>query len=158
MILRKIKRFLGLASDDDGRRSERDVTVQERSDTETEAAASTESVVDEEFTQSDATDQAEAAEAAEPESADEPTDAESTAVETGDAAGDEPESEPEEEDNSAPVDEIKGIGPAYSERLGEVGIETVSDLLGADAEEIVERTTVPEKTVRKWIDRASDYE
>lgn len=181
MILRKLKRLLGLGSDEDGGRSERDVTVQERdeADAESEAAvkgvgesdeepvgggesdepvaagtdadASTESMVDEEFTQEEPSGRAEPAEAAgqapdegeteaEPESPD-------VEVEEDEAAG---------TDDSPPVDEIRGIGPAYSERLGEIGIETVADLRGADPEEVAERTTAPEGTVQKWIDRAHD--
>lgn len=195
MILRKLKRLLGLDSgSNDSGRSERDVTVQGHEDTDaeneaavkgadtsddesadaasdddapeesvedgesdepvaagTDAGASTESLVDEEITEEDPAGRAEQAEAAGQES-----------DETSDE--DEPESpdvDVEEEagaDDSPPVDEIKGIGPAYSDRLGEIGIDTVADLRGADAAEVAERTTAPEGTVQKWIDRANDHE
>jgi len=194
MVLRKIKRLLGLGADDSDGRSERDVTVQDRSDAdaETEAAvkgtdessettaddgdevesvdeaideaepdaepvaadtdadASTESLVDEEIAQEEPAGRAEPAEAAGPGAEDETTDVEETGADV--------EEEAEPADDSPPVDEIKGIGPAYSERLAEIDIVTVADLRDADAEEVAERTTAPEGTVRKWIDRANEYE
>lgn len=193
MVLRKLKRLLGLGTSEGGDRSERDVTVQsDEVDTETEAAvkgvdtdeevaepvaagtdadASTESLVDEEEAQAEAAGRAEPAEAAGPDAEHESTD-----VEEADVDVDEPDAEKTVEDEvaeaeaeeaaeeeeagagAAPVDEIKGIGPAYSERLGEIGIETVADLAAADAADVAERTTVPEKTVRKWIDRANAEE
>ena len=173
MVLRKIKRLLGLGSDDSDGRSERDVTVQERSDADTQneaavkgtdepgdtgddepaaagtdADASTESMVDEEIAQEEPAGRAEPAEAAGPGAEDETTDIEETGAAVEEAT--------EADDDSPPVDEIKGIGPAYSERLAEIEIHTVADLREADAADVAERTTVPEKTVRKWIDRAND--
>lgn len=200
MILRKLKRLLGMGSGEDGGRSERDVTMQEREDADagteaavkgidesaegeeavgagavdepvaagTDADASTESLVDEEEAQAEAAGRAEPAEAAGPDATDETTD-----VEEADADVDVPDAEKtvedeiadetaqeaaETEDEPRPVDEIKGIGPAYSERLAEIGIETVADLVAADAADVAERTTVPETTVRKWIDRANARE
>jgi len=183
MILRKLKRLLGLGADEDGSRSERDVTVQGRdeADAESEAAvkgvdesdgeadesiedgasddpvaagtdadASTESLVDEDIAQEEASSRAEPAEAAGQESdEDDDSEPESPDVDIDDA-------ETDDADDSPPVDEIRGIGPAYSDRLAEIGIETVADLRGADAEEVAERTTAPEGTVRKWMDRADE--
>lgn len=197
MVLRKLKRLLGLNSSEDGGSSERDVTVQSGAENEaavkgvdtdddggepvaagTDADASTESLVDEEEAQAEAAGRAEPAEAAGP-----GAEQESTDVEDADPEVDEPdaektvedevadaEAEEEEEtadeaaaadeaeadDDGTPVDEIKGIGPAYSERLGEIGIHTVADLAAADAADVAEQTTAPEKTVQKWIDRAND--
>lgn len=191
MVLRKLKRLLGLGTSEDSGRSERDVTVQGgEADAETEAAvkgadteeeeaepvasgtdadASTESLVDEAEAQEEPSGRAEPAEAAGPDAEDE-----STEIEEAEADVDEPDAEKtvedeiaeeeaeaaeaEQADEGTPVDEIKGIGPAYSERLGEIGIETVADLAAADAADVAERTTVPEKTVRKWIDRANGEE
>ncbi|MFW5949294.1 MAG: helix-hairpin-helix domain-containing protein [Halolamina sp.] len=200
MVLRKLKRLLGLDSSSENGRSERDVTVQQGEDADTgtesgvtgvdedgdgagdgdeetpetdevsddddaseidgdeaadpvaagtDADASTDSLVDEEAAQDDPTARAEPAEAAGQDDEEAETDAEETTD-----AGDEQAAA----DDSASVDEVKGIGPAYSERLGEIGIETVDDLAAADAADVAERTTVPEKTVRKWIDRAADHE
>jgi len=117
---------------------------------DTDADASTESLVDEEIAQEEPSGRAEPAEAAGPDAEDETTDVEETGPEEKEAV--------EVIDDSPPVDEIKGIGPAYSERLGEIGIETVADLQGRDAAEIAERTTAPEGTVQKWIDRADDWD
>ncbi|QWC19649.1 helix-hairpin-helix domain-containing protein [Halorubrum sp. 2020YC2] len=107
----------------------------------TEAAASTESLVDEE---AGATDDAgtEADEGAEP--------AEAAAGEADDAAVD-------GDDRGPSVEEIKGIGPAYAERLASIGIETIDDLAGADAAEVAEGTSVGEKRAATWIDRASEF-
>jgi len=60
--------------------------------------------------------------------------------------------------DGTPVEEIKGIGPAYSDRLDEVGIHTVDQLAAADPADLAERTTVSEKTVSKWVDRATDHD
>jgi predicted flap endonuclease-1-like 5' DNA nuclease len=51
---------------------------------------------------------------------------------------------------------IKGIGPAYGDRLEAVGIDTVADLATADAGEIAAETDLSEKRVSGWIDRARD--
>ena len=188
MVLRKLKRLLGLGTSEDGGSSERDVTVQSGdADAENEAAvkgvddesaepvaagtdadASTESLVDEEEAQAEAAGRAEPAEAAGPDAEHESTDIEETDVDVDESdaektvedevADAEAEEAAEADDDGTPVDEIKGIGPAYSERLGEIGIETVADLAAADAAEVAERTTAPEKTVQKWIDRANDAE
>ena len=122
---------------------------------ETDAAASTESLVDEAEASDDAATKAEPAEAAGPESDDVTTDIDE--VEPGDD-GDEETNDEDDPGADVPVDRIKGIGPAYAERLGEIGIETVADLAAADAEEVAERTSVSEKRVGRWIDRAVEFE
>lgn len=120
----------------------------------TDADASTESLVDEAETEEHPESRAEPAEAAGPGADDETTDVdevdpteehESPEVDTGDADAD-----------GTPVDEVKGIGPAYSDRLAEIGIHSVEQLAAADAEEVAGRIAVAEKTVGKWIDRAQD--
>lgn len=129
-------------------------TVDEPVATATDAGASTESLVDEAETQEHPESRAEPAEAAGPGAEDETTDvaevdpAEEPAspdVDTGDADAD-----------GTPVDEVKGIGPAYSDRLAEIGIHSVDQLAAADAEDVAERIAVAEKTVGKWVDRAQD--
>ena len=56
--------------------------------------------------------------------------------------------------DSVPVDDIKGIGPAYSDRLAAAGVETVSDLAAADAADLAQETDISEKRLQGWIDRA----
>ena len=101
---------------------------------ETEAAASTESLVDGEGAAADeATEQAEAA-----------------AGEAADVAVD-------GDDRGPSVEEIKGIGPAYAERLAGIGIETIDELAEADAAAVAEETSVGEKRAATWIDRANEF-
>jgi predicted flap endonuclease-1-like 5' DNA nuclease len=100
---------------------------------ETEAAASTESLVDEEVGDDGAAEPAEAATSG----------SDDVAVDDG--------------DRGASVEEIKGIGPAYAERLASIGIETVDDLTEADAAEVAEGASVGEKRAATWIDRASEF-
>lgn len=52
------------------------------------------------------------------------------------------------------VDEIKGIGPTYAERLGEAGIETVADLADSDLDDVAGRANVPRGRLETWIERA----
>lgn len=53
-----------------------------------------------------------------------------------------------------PVETITGIGPAYAERLGDAGIETVDQLAAADAADLAGETDIPESRVQEWIDLA----
>ena len=84
-------------------------------------------------------------------------DEEEEATETDETEADEDEeAEPATavENADEPVDTIKGIGPSYAERLADIGIETVGDLLEHDAEEIAAETDLSEKRVGRWLDRA----
>ncbi|WP_254280170.1 helix-hairpin-helix domain-containing protein [Haloarcula marina] len=67
-----------------------------------------------------------------------------------------PEAEPDD-GSSLPVTEIKGIGPAYAERLSGLDIESVGDLAAADAADIAAETDLSESRVAGWIERAQDY-
>ena len=74
----------------------------------------------------------------------------------------EPESPAEDTDEAVEgsddsVTEINGIGPAYAERLSDVGIETVGELAAADAAEIDAETDLSEKRVADWIEQAQAY-
>jgi len=60
-------------------------------------------------------------------------------------------------DGSADVENIKGIGPTYAERLAGIGIETVEELAAADAADVVEQTSVSEQRAARWIDRADAF-
>ena len=55
------------------------------------------------------------------------------------------------------VKNIKGIGPAYAERLSEAGVDSVADLATADANELADAIDVSEKRIGRWIERARDY-
>ncbi|MFC7204411.1 helix-hairpin-helix domain-containing protein [Haloferax namakaokahaiae] len=88
----------------------------------------------------------------EPEDADAETDADEVEESTEDEA-----SEPEAEAADSPsVDTVRGIGPAYAERLENIGIETVSDLVDADADAVGDDIDVSPKRVQRWIDRANE--
>ncbi|WP_457568470.1 DUF4332 domain-containing protein [Desulfurobacterium sp.] len=57
------------------------------------------------------------------------------------------------------ITDIEGIGDAYAEKLAEIGITTVEDLLekGATAkgrEEIAEKTGISKKVILNWVNRA----
>lgn len=122
----------------DGRDTTTDAT--DRSD---DADASTESLVDDEPVAETPDAAAEPAETARPTADDTTSDIEEAESDAAAAGG-------------TPVDEVKGIGPAYSDRLGEIGIESAEELADADPSDVAGRISVPEKTVRKWIDRADD--
>ena len=57
---------------------------------------------------------------------------------------------------SPPVDDIKGVGPTYSERLVEADVETVADLATADAETVAEAAEASASRAESWIERARD--
>jgi len=135
MVFKLIRTVLGLDSSDSP--SGTDVTVEREPEGESDAAAagtdasgSTGSMT-EEPPEEGAT---EPAEAAGPTSGD------------GDGAG----------EASVPVDEVSGIGPAYAERLGEAGIETVAQLLDADTDELADRTDLSAKRIGRWQERAAE--
>jgi predicted flap endonuclease-1-like 5' DNA nuclease len=65
--------------------------------------------------------------------------------------------ESEGDANSPPVEEIKGIGPTYAERLEEAGIATVSDLAAVDPTEAAEAAETGETRAGDWVERAQDF-
>ncbi len=94
---------------------------------------------------------------AEPEPDAETTDTESEKSDSEPAADDTADTEPEpvsDETSQETVDVIKGIGPAYADRLAGAGVDTVGELAGADAAELAEQTDISEKRIQGWIDRA----
>lgn len=59
-----------------------------------------------------------------------------------------------DEGGSEAVDTISGIGPAYAERLGAAGVETVAELADADAAELAAATDIAEGRIAGWIEQA----
>lgn len=89
--------------------------------------------------------------------ADEAAESETEATEAAESeAGAETASEPQI-DSNAPVTEIKGVGPAYAERLENAGVSTVTDLAVADADELAEATDLSPNRVSGWIDQAESF-
>ena len=84
---------------------------------------------------------------------DEPDAVESPEPETDE---DEPDAVESPEGTGEPVDEITGIGPTYSGRLANIGVETVGDLTGADVADIAEAAEVSESRAADWITQAED--
>lgn len=168
-LLDRLKSLLGMSRSKDPA-SEVDVTVErEREEPEsgerpvaepTDAAGSTESIVNEDAAAEDPETAAEPAEAAS--SGDEIVDADPDADddEAVDAESDEDGDESGSDDPSAhetvDVEEIKGIGPAYADELAAAGVESVDDLAAADAGELADVTGLGESRVERWIDRAND--
>lgn len=66
----------------------------------------------------------------------------------------EPESTPED---PISVTEISGIGPKYSERLAEAGIESVSQLAEADSITLSEQTEIGQTRIEAWIEAAKNH-
>jgi predicted flap endonuclease-1-like 5' DNA nuclease len=115
---------------------------------ETDAAASTESLVEER----DAT--AEPAEATGPDDEDGETELDTVEAESaGETTG---EHEVVDEGARESTEVIKGIGPAYAERLSKAGIESVADLADADPAELPSAVDLSEKRIGRWIERARD--
>lgn len=63
----------------------------------------------------------------------------------GDAAG-----------TAVDVEDVSGIGPAYAQRLGDAGVETVSDLLAADPDDLAAETDLSAKRIQRWQERAEE--
>ena len=141
---------------------------------DTDAAASTETLVDEatgqepaeavtptEAPEDGSEDEDASAEDDDAASADDEADAtaaeaETTADEADTTADDEAAGAETGEGESEPVETLKGIGPAYAERLGTVDIETVADLAAADADDVADDIGVSSKRVSGWVERARE--
>jgi predicted flap endonuclease-1-like 5' DNA nuclease len=62
-----------------------------------------------------------------------------------------------ETEPTVPVEEIRGIGPTYSERLADIGVETVGDLAGMEAPAVADAAEVSESRAADWITQAEDW-
>lgn len=76
------------------------------------------------------------------------------AVEGADTAGTGTPADDTQAGTGVDLEEIKGIGPAYADRLHEAGIEDVAALAAADPGELADRTDLGEGRLQKWVDRA----
>jgi len=167
-LLQKLKSALGLGRSrsrrEDRRTGHGGVRVEHEPDATSEAAVKGSSSWDDEPAGGTAT-----------ESTASGTAAESTAGGTRSAAADETAAEGDAGDVSeaaaddggdeggqapgvdVPVDELKGIGSAYAERLGNAGIESVADLAAADAATLDEETDIGQGRIEGWIEQAEEY-
>jgi len=77
---------------------------------------------------------------------------------TGTTTDDEPTATAEEDDDAStdtePVENIKGIGPTYSDRLESSGLGTVAALADSDAETVAEAAQTSEGRASEWVKRA----
>ena len=56
--------------------------------------------------------------------------------------------------SDADLEEIKGIGSTYAERLREAGVADVGELAAADPADLAERADVPAGRLEDWIEQA----
>jgi predicted flap endonuclease-1-like 5' DNA nuclease len=161
-FLRKIKQVFGLSGGggtDTERPGERrtDVTVERETDTGTTRAETSESTTAEtpEPTTEGSADTGDSAPTMTEESS--TTAEDETADEDGTTVEDEtPENVEETPDEASgePVENIKGIGPTYSDRLAAAGIETVPQLADADPTTVADAAQTGTTKAANWIDRA----
>jgi len=50
---------------------------------------------------------------------------------------------------------IKGIGPAFAQRLTDAGISTFSELAAAESSDVAEVSNTTESAAQRWIDDAA---
>lgn len=133
--------------------TEEPTTASSGTDITVEREAEEESMSADEFETLDESDDDEESEAeseeADTETLEESTDDEETESEETDEQADESE--------AVPVEEVSGIGPTYSERLADVGTETVADLASADPAAVAEAAEVSESRAEDWITAAEEY-
>jgi predicted flap endonuclease-1-like 5' DNA nuclease len=152
-LLQKLKSALGLdasGSPSAGTNAPQDVdvTVEREPSTESEDAVKGTETDTSEEPHGDDSAEATPAEVAETEDA----------IDEAESADETAETEAESvTDNDAPVIEIKGIGPAYAERLENAGVSTVSDLAVADADELADTTDLSPNRISGWIDQAKTF-
>lgn len=156
-MIRSLFGLSGTSSSESETEQESDITVEREPDTKSEdAVKGTETATEDTETaavEEDADETESVEETNEPvtEEADEET---ATADEEV-AAEEEPEPE-ESAAGSESVEEISGIGPTYSDRLGEAGLGTVGALADSDAETAAEAAQTSESRAQDWIDSAND--
>jgi serine/threonine protein kinase len=75
-------------------------------------------------------------------------------VEENDETGDGEKTDEATRTPTESIETITGIGPAYADRLDQVGIETINDLAAANTAELAEEIDTSEVRVNHWIERA----
>ncbi len=162
-LFQKLKSALGLSetrSSGSGHSEDVDVTVERAPSTEDEdAVKGTETASSETEAAADSADgESDGQSAEEFETPADETDAEiSSDTESNETADADDGDGVEAAERTAPVTELKGIGPTYSDKLASADIETVSELAGADAAAIAEETDLSESRITGWIEKANDY-
>ncbi|WP_302082360.1 helix-hairpin-helix domain-containing protein [Salinibaculum rarum] len=158
-LLDKLKSLFG--SDQDGhspaRDTEPDVTVEHEPAAESEHAVKGTDTAREQMDgdQESAGKRASTAGESEP-TTDEPGD-DTVASPADDDSVIDDESATDDAPASPSVEEIKGIGPTYAERLESIGIETVADIAAADPAEVAEAAQAGENRATDWVERAQDF-
>ena len=76
-------------------------------------------------------------------------------ADTDDAEADAEDDEESEPETGGDLQDIKGIGPAYADRLSEVGIESIGELADADFEAVADEADLAPGRVEQWVDRAN---
>lgn len=145
-LINKLKSVLGLDTSSRGGEGGTAVTVEREREAESGSApdTATERAVKEDGPRTESPmDETAVREESEPEPGAETPDPEPEA--TGGAAV-------EGADRS--VDALNGIGPAYAERLGQAGVETVGDLVAADPTSLADDTGISQSRIESWIDQA----
>lgn len=65
-----------------------------------------------------------------------------------------PGMEDESPDEDVVLQDLKGIGPTYAEKLNGIGIDGVADLAEADAAALAAETDISETRLATWIEQA----
>lgn len=144
-LLQKLKELLGIGGDERSGRRDTEVTVERDTESVRTPAAEPEADAD-----------ADPEETAEAEAAEEPDETGETEQPDETAVTDESDDEGSPNEDGESVQNIKGIGPAYAERLEGIGITTVAQLADADAESVAEEAQVGEGRASTWIERANE--
>ena len=148
-LLDKIKSLLGLETSRPEPSDDRDVGVTVEHEPDEEGA---DAEADEESTETDEPDTDEpSTEEPEPEADEAEPEADEAEPEADEA--DEPEQSGEPEGD---LEDVKGIGPSYADRLRDAGIETIADLADADAEAVAAESDLSEGRLEEWIESAQN--
>lgn len=166
-ILKKLKSIFGRdrGAQTDGQRNKTGVTVEREPDGSIDrsppvsASSSAQEEPSVEPTTSDVeeSETEELVEESDPEQAPtEPTSPTSEASETDESKEEVEVDETADNEPSDPVESISGIGPSYADRLGQAGVESVSDLLTANLSELAAETDISEKRLQSWVDQVEE--
>lgn len=65
-----------------------------------------------------------------------------------------PEADEASAEPTGSITDVSGIGPVYATRLAAIGLDSLSDLAGADPEEVAAGAQVPLTRARQWVTAA----